>query len=667
MSEFIFEILTQEIPARMQEKACQDLKKILQEQLVQANLSFENIESFVTPRRLVVCAKGLPLSQSTQTQEKKGPKIDAPDQAQKGFFQSVNMSPEQCRQVDTGKGIYWMADVVQEGLPTNQVLEKIIKYILNELTFAKSMRWGDKKMTWVRPIDQIMPLFNGQKVEVQDLEIPVKATTSGHRFMGEKEISVTSFEGYKSDLLKNNVIVDSAQRQEIIINQIQKLLEGGPYKLIQDPGLLAEVTGLVEWPHVLKGCIDEQFMVLPKELLIAVCKKHQRYFLAQDDKGNLAPFFLFAAGITPQDGGKTVVCGNERVLRARLSDGLFFFQTDQKKTLQDHLEGLKTRVFHQKLGSMLEKVARISNLAIKINQVTFKLDESRILEAANLCKADLATGLVNEFPELQGIAGKYYARLQNMNEDVALAFEEHYKPQGPNDTCPKNPLSVIIALADKIDTLLGFFSIGEKPTGSKDPFALRRSALGIIRLILENNLSFNLYQLLTSHMEHSAAEVFEFILERFKVMLKDQNIPHDVMNACLNHQDIKDQNLPEVARKVESISHIMSQKEGEVLRGVFSRAANILKGVQNTAHVSPDLFEQQEEKDLFEAFFKIQEASDYTQAFNGLLTLSSPLNAFFDHVTVNDPNPSLKDNRIALLSQIRDFALRFVDFYAFCG
>lgn len=341
MSEFVFEILTQEIPARMQEKACADLKKLLQDKLLGAGLSFDEITSFVTPRRLVVCAKGLPLRQETQTQERKGPKIDAPEQAVNGFFQSVNMTPSQCRQVDTGKGIYWMADVTQEGLDTNDVLKDIITQILSELSFAKSMRWGDKKMTWVRPVDQILALFNGKMVDVKSLEIPVKTTTSGHRFMGEKEISVTSFDGYKADLLRNHVIISSQERSQIITDQIAQILNGSPYKLIQDPGLLAEVTGLTEWPHVLKGAIDPEFMVLPKELLIAVCKKHQRYFMAQDDQGNLAPFFLFAAGITPKDGGKTVVCGNERVLRARLSDGLFFFQTDQKRPWKSTWKALK--------------------------------------------------------------------------------------------------------------------------------------------------------------------------------------------------------------------------------------------------------------------------------------------------------------------------------------
>ena len=658
MSEFIFEILSEEIPARMQEKAKNDLQKMIEEKLIHAGLNFDSLISFVTPRRLVVCAQGLPSETSSQTLEKKGPKIDAPEAAQKGFFESIGIPSDQCKRIDTGKGIYWIAHITQEGRKTIDILKEIIVQTLNEISFPKSMRWGDKKMTFVRPINQILCLFDGKKIAIDNLEIPIVNTTRGHRFMGSPDIQISSWKQYKAEIVKNHVIIDSAQRRSIILTQIEEHLKGSSYTLIDDDGLLQEVSGLVEWPHVLKGMIDPKFSTLPKELMIAVCRKHQRYFLAQDKDGNLAPFFLFAANITPKDGGATIVAGNERVLRARLADGLFFFETDQKKTLLKHLEGLKTRVFHQKLGSVYEKVNRIETLALKINEVSYNLDTSDVKTASRLCKADLTTGLVNEFPELQGIAGKYYTQ----DKQVGIAIEEHYKPQGPGDSCPHNPLSVIIALADKIDTLSGFFSIGEKPTGSKDPYALRRTGLGIIRLILENNLKLNLKSLLGDQNE-----TYEFILDRLKVMLKDQNLPHDIISAILTHKTIETGDLCDVISRIKALHHLFISTQGETLRMVFSRTANILKDIDIKGEPSESIFEKQEEKDLFKAFSKINHLQDYTQAFQGILTLGEPLNTFFDHVTVNHTNIKVRENRFKLLSQIRDFSLEFANFYTIEG
>ena len=669
MAEFLFEILNEEIPARMQKKAAEDLAEFFKKGLTEADLSYNSIESFVTPRRLVLSIANLPLSQSDQVIEKKGPRVDAPEQAQKGFFDGLKGLEHSLEQQETDKGTYYIAKINKKGQETSEILKDLIKNLLSNFSWPKSMRWGDKKITWIRPINQFMAYFGGQSLDIEGLEVPFSPSTKGHRFMGGNFVP-SSFDDYKSKLLSNHVILDSAKRTKIILDQAHKLLEGIGYSLIEDAGLIEEITGLVEWPHVLKGQIDEKFMSLPKELLIAVCKKHQRYMMAENKDGKLAPFFLFAANITPTDGGQAIISGNERVLRARLSDGLFFFETDQKKSLEQHLEPLKDRVFHQKLGTVYDKVKRLETLALFLNDQLYKLDGNLVQKAAHLLKADLSTGLVNEFPELQGIAGKYYALNEKLDLNLAQSLENHYKPQGPNDDCPNAPLSVIVALADKIDTLVGFFHANERPTGSKDPYALRRSALGIIRLILENKLTLNLKssleKALSLYQGTDVSDVYAFILERFRVLLKDE-FPHDVISACLNHGDVENGDLNILRHKIETLHGMLDTDSGKALKSAFLRAANILKTSEDLKSINPSDFAEDAEKDLYTVFLRVKDSTTYVDGFKGLLELSKPIDIFFEKITVNSPDANLKTNRFALLSAIRDFGLKFANFYVLEG
>ncbi|SOD96003.1 glycine--tRNA ligase subunit beta [Caenispirillum bisanense] len=508
MTEFLLEVFSEEIPARMQAKAAEDLKSLLLAGLEKQGLTPENPRAFVTPRRLVVVMEGLPLSQPDVKEERKGPKVDAPAAAVDGFLRSTGLTLEQCEQRDTPKGKVWFAVIEKPGRETVEVLKDVVEQALTDLPWPKSMRWGTNPTRWVRPLHRIVALLNGREVDVQYAGVQAGAETVGHRFLAPEPFTVGDFDGYREKLRAAYVMLDPAERARVILTEAQRLCEAEGLTLKDDEGLLREVTGLVEWPVVLMGRIDDTFMDVPAEVLTTSMRSHQKYFSVLNPDGSLAPRFVVVANMIAEDGGQAIVAGNERVLRARLSDAKFFWDQDRKAKLESRVDRLKDRVFHAQLGTDWDKVSRIRRLAGEI-AAHMGADAAQVDRAAELAKADLSTGMVGEFPELQGIMGRYYALGDGEPQAVADAVAEHYSPLGPNDRCPTAPVSVAVALADKIDTLAGFWAIEQKPTGSKDPFALRRAALGVIRLICENNVRISLRTIFRSALIHHVRSVYD--------------------------------------------------------------------------------------------------------------------------------------------------------------
>ncbi|MEX1107411.1 MAG: glycine--tRNA ligase subunit beta, partial [Dongiaceae bacterium] len=514
MPELLLELFSEEIPARMQARAAEDLKRLVCDRLKEQGLEFSRADAFATPRRLALVVDGLPAKQPDQTIEKKGPRVGAPEKAIEGFLKSAGLtSLDQCEKRDDGKSEVWFAVDRAAGLPTNRALASILSDVIERLPWPKSMRWAYGNATWVRPLRSILAILDGQEIIfefelVRTVEaisagrpedhITTGTATRGHRFLAPGLISVTSFEDYRTKLLGAKVILDPAERRASILDQAHRLTKEAGLTLVEDAALADEVTGLVEWPKVYPGKIEERFMALPPEVLTTTMRTNQKYFALNTKDGKLAPHFLVVSNMETADGGKAIVAGNERVLRARLSDAEFFWNQDRKTRLEDRVPALEQIVFHAKLGTVADKMRRVQALAAGIAQFVPGADPTKAQRAAKLAKADLTTGMVKEFPELQGTMGRYYALNDGEDASVADAIAEHYGPQGPNDICPTAPISVVVALVDKIDTIVGLFTIGEKPTGSKDPFALRRSALGAIRLIVENRLRVKLVGLILS-------------------------------------------------------------------------------------------------------------------------------------------------------------------------
>lgn len=503
MAELLIELFMEEIPARMQVRAGDDFKRLVTEKLSTAGIHFARAEAHSTPRRLTLVVEGVPTAQADVREEKKGPRVGSPEQALAGFLKSAGLtSIDQAEQRDTGKGVFYFAVIEKKGGATIDALPGIIDAAIRELPWPKSMRWGANDFMWVRPLHSILALFDGAVVP-GSLNLGVKTIaygnqTEGHRFLSPGTFAVTSFADYKDKLMQAHVVLDRDQRKRLILADAQKAATAEGYVLKDDPGLLEEVAGLVEWPVVLTGAIDDQFMDVPAEVLTTSMRTHQRYFALETAEGKLAPRFVVVANRTTIDGGKAVVAGNERVLRARLSDAKFFWDQDLKVKLESRLPGLKDITFHAKLGSLYQRVERMAALSKAIAQALgYDASETEQVEiAAWLSKADLTTGVVGEFPEVQGIMGRYVAYREGLPAAVAEAIADHYKPLGPSDRVPTDKVSVAVALAEKIDTLVAFFAIDEKPTGSRDPFALRRAALGGIRLIVENGLRVKLGSIL---------------------------------------------------------------------------------------------------------------------------------------------------------------------------
>lgn len=700
MPDLLLELLSEEIPARMQAKAAEDLERLFSDQLRQAGLTAERAAAYVTPRRLALTVEGLPARQPDVTEERKGPKVGAPEQAIAGFLKAAGLdSLDQAEQREVKGTPTWFAVSNKPGRPVPDLLPDMVRTVVAHFPWPKSMRWADGSRSWVRPLSQGLCLFDGKAVPFDlafgagdELRVAVGGTTFGHRFMAPNAIDPVGFDDYQAKLSAAKVMLDPADRRAAIQEQADVLARQHGLTVKPDDGLVSEVVGLVEWPVALLGRIDDAYMDLPPEVLTTSMRTHQKYFALTGKDGALAPRFIVVANMDPSDGGATIVAGNERVLRARLADAQFFWDQDRATPLTERVPALGSIVFHARLGTLAEKVSRMETLATEIAAHVPGCDRDRAAAAARLAKADLVTGMVGEFPELQGIMGRYYARADGESDAVAEAVAEHYSPLGPNDRCPTAPLSVAVALADKIDTLVGFWAIDERPTGSKDPFALRRAALGVIRLILENRLRLPLSDLFRQsadlHRAGAAGQAWNkddairdllgFFADRLKVHLRDSGVRHDLVAAVFAVEKPgggTDDDLVRLLARVDALKAFLDTDDGANLLHAFRRAANILRieekkdGRAFAGPASEAVLEMAEEKALFEELVTAQRTSlpamqreAFAEVMEALSRLRGPVDAFFDKVTVNAEDPALRENRLNLLSGIRDTLGAVADF-----
>ncbi len=679
MPELLLELLSEEIPARMQARAAEDLKKLVCDGLKAAGLAFTAAEAYATPRRLALMVDGIPATQPDVNEERRGPRADAPDNAIQGFKRSLPKGAK-VELRDTEKGRFHFAQINKKGGATKSVLPGVVDAALVKLPWPKSMRWADYKVRWVRPAQGAVCLFAGKPVAVAFGPVKAGDATTGHRFLAPKAFKVKGFADYKKKLKAAKVILDPADRRDKIQSDAEKLANKAGLNLKRDPGLLAEVAGLVEWPVVRLGAIDAAFMELPPELLTTVMRHHQKYFALADSKGKLAPRFAVVLNTETRDDGKAAVAGNERVLRARLSDARFFWDQDRKRKLESRVGELGGRVFHAKLGTVWDKVERITALAETLARHC-KAEPADAVRAATLAKADLSTGMVGEFPELQGVIGRYYALHDGEKPAIADAVAEHYSPQGPGDDCPSKPVSVAVALADKIDTLVGFWSIGEKPTGSRDPFALRRAALGVIRLIVENGLRLPLGQAFAAAKAGfagvqgglDATDLMAFVADRLKVHLRDKGVRHDLIDAVFSLGGEDD--LVRLLARVDALGAFLKSADGANLHVAYKRAANIVRieekkdGKRYDGAYDHNLLSQDEERTLATFLAAATDGAqvalkneNFTAAMAALARLRRPVDGFFDHVTVNCDDARLRENRLRLLAGIGATLDKVADF-----
>jgi glycyl-tRNA synthetase beta chain len=665
MPDLLLELFSEEIPARMQAQAAKDLERLTVGMLTDRGFLFEGIKAFGGPRRLTLAISGLPAEQKDVREELKGPRTDAPQAALDGFLKKTGLTKDQLKTQTTPKGEVYMAVIERKGRATPLVLAEIIPEVMAKFPWPKSMRWkaGDP-VRWVRPLHSILATFDGEVVPFEFAGIQSGNATRGHRFLSSGPIEVRRFEDYEAALKKAHVVLDATERAEIISHDIKQKAFALGLEPIEDIGLLAEVSGLAEWPTVLIGTIQDQFMDVPAEILQTSMRTHQKYFSLRDPKtGKMANRFALVANMLTKDGGKEIVAGNERVLRARLSDAKFFWDEDRKHSLESRVEKLKGIVFHAKLGTQFERVTRIEKLAGEI-AAKIGANVEKAKRAARLAKADLTTGVVGEFPELQGVMGRYYAQHDKEDGEVANAVRDHYKPIGPSDAVPDAPVSIAVALADKLDALTGFFAAGEKPTGSGDPFALRRAALGIIRIVLENKLSFPL---------NVSGELLTFFADRLKVALKEKGIRHDLIDAVfsLGHED----DLVRLVARVEALQAFLKTDDGANLLAGYKRAANILKAEEKkdnktfTSEVLEGHLSEAAEKSLFAALAKARtaitpalEKEDFAAAMQQMAALRVPVDAFFEGVKVNADDKQVRENRLNLLASLRATLHQVADF-----
>jgi len=683
MPDLLLELFSEEIPARMQARAAEDLKKAVTDRLVAAGLVYEGAKAFVTPRRLALAVQGVPVRQPDLREEKKGPRVGAPDNAIAGFLKGAGLkSISEAKVQPDKKGDFYVALIEKPGRAAIDVIGEILPEVIRSFPWPKSMRWGEESkepgaLTWVRPLHSIVAMF-GPETEDPDIvpfsvgDIAAGNETRGHRFMAPQPFTVRRLDDYQSKLDKAKVVLDAERRKSIILTEAKQLAFAQGLELVEDQGLLDEVAGLVEWPVVLMGSFDESFLHIPEEVIRATIRNNQKCFVLRDAAhAKLVNKFLLVSNVEAQDGGKAIVAGNERVIRARLSDAKFFYETDLKTRLEDRLPKFEHIVFHEKLGTQAERIARIERLAGELAPLV-GADIAKAERAARLCKADLLTEVVGEFPELQGLMGKYYAQEQDEDEAVAHACEDHYKPKGPDDLVPSDPVSIAVALADKIDTLVGFWAIDEKPTGSKDPFALRRAALGVIRIILDNKLRLRLVPIFAGHRAEFG-DLLAFFADRLKVQLRDQGARHDLVDAvfALEGQD----DLLLIVRRVEALGKLLDTEDGKNLLGGFKRAANIIRieekkdSREYTGAPDAKLYSLPEEKALAAAIdtakteaTRAVEKEDFEAAMRAMAKLRPSVDAFFDKVTVNVEDKAVRENRLKLLNEIRAATRAVADF-----
>ena len=686
----------------MQAQAADDLKRLVADALAAKGLFSAGGAAFATPRRLALHLADLPAAQPDTREERKGPKVGAPEAAIAGFLKSAGLASldEAKVQADPKKGDFYVAVIERQGRPTIDVLAEILPQIVESFPWPKSMRWGaasaaGASLRWVRPLHSIVATFGPETEEPEIVPFAIGGiyagnTTRGHRFMAPAPFNVRRFDDYVSALERAKVVLDPVRRRDIILHDAKTLAMAQGLELIEDDGLLAEVAGLVEWPVVLMGEFEKEFLDIPPEVIRATIRANQKCFVLRQEGGEkLANRFVLVSNIEASDGGAEIARGNAKVVRARLSDARFFWESDLAIKLDERVKKLDSIVFHAKLGTQGERVARLELLAADLAAL-IKADAKQAARAAHLCKADLVTEMVGEFPELQGLMGRYYAVRQGEPEAVAAACEEHYKPQGPSDRVPSAPVSIAVALADKLDTLVGFWAIDEKPTGSKDPYALRRAALGVIRLILENELRLPILTIgaeallrnpkLAEWPEEDKrtllVSLLGFFAERLKVYLRDTKARHDLIDAVFGGPGSDDFVL--VVRRVRALGAFLATDEGANLLAGYRRAANILKAEtkkapgEATRYAEPydaALLAEPAEKALAERLAKATpeaaaavEREDFEEAMRVLSTLRAPLDAFFDDVTVNADDPALRLNRLRLLDGFRGAVHAVADF-----
>lgn len=764
MPDLLLELFSEEIPARMQRKAAGDLKKMITDGLVEAGLTYEAATAYWTPRRLTLDIRGLTVRSKDVHEDIKGPSVTAPEQAIQGFLRKAGLSDVAQAHVhsDPKKGDFYVAHLTKPGRPAEEIVAELVPQTIRNFPWPKSMRWGAASakpgaLRWVRPLQSILCTFGPETEETVVIDFDVDDIKSGnltygHRFLSDGQaIKVRRFDDYVEKLEKAFVVLDAERRKEMISQDAHNLAFASGLELVEDEGLLEEVSGLVEWPVVLMGEFEEEFLAIPPEVIRLTIRANQKCFVTrkQGETEALSNRFILVSNIAARDGGTEIAYGNGKVVRARLSDALYFWHTDQhdlpdldklnasaekfgldlKKPLDQRMARLDSLnvTFHAKLGTQGQRVERIRELAAQIAPLV-GADPKLAARAAVLAKADLTTEVVGEFPELQGAMGRKYALLQGEDAAVATALEEHYKPQGPSDVVPKEPVSVAVALADKLDTLVGFWAIDEKPTGSKDPYALRRAALGVIRLLLSQDWKFPLLPLFRSafaalkegvvqrklrefetrlageksgdvdgeqdidnalrnyeveiraEADRSAepvlSDLLSFLHDRFKVHLKEEGARYDAIDAVLTPEA---DNLLLVARRLEALIVFINEEDGKNLLAGTKRAANILaaeekKGTKVATSVDAALLKVDEEKALFEAVTLASSETeaaiareDFSGAMLALAKLRGPVDTFFEKVLVNDEDENVRANRLALLDLIRTATGKVADFSKIAG
>ncbi|GLK67681.1 glycine--tRNA ligase subunit beta [Hansschlegelia plantiphila] len=785
MPDFLLELFSEEIPARMQAKAADDLRRLVTDALVERGLTYEGAKAFATPRRLALVVGGLAARQPDRHEERKGPRVGAPEKALEGFLKAAGLASIDDAVVQSDpKGDFYVARIHKHGRATTEVIADVMPDIVRGFPWPKSMRWGSGSLRWVRPLHAIVATFAAPQEEAEVIRFEIDGivsgdVTRGHRLHAPGEIRVKRFDDYVDSLQKAHVVLDAERRRDIIRADARTLAQAQNLELVEDAALIDEVAGLVEWPVVLMGSFEPEFLEVPDEAIRATIRANQKCFVLSDPAtGRLANRFILTANLDAADGGAAVIHGNERVVRARLSDARFFWETDKKIRLEDRLEKLKSITFHEKLGTQYERVDRIARLAKELAPLV-GADPQKAETAARLAKTDLVTEMVGEFPELQGLMGRYYAAAEGLDPEIAAAIEEHYKPQGPSDRVPTAPVSIAVALADKIDTLVGFWAIDEKPTGSKDPYALRRAALGVVRIVLENglrlpilkililalvnyiyqgypdideqhfeNLEFlnrielikNIQAAVTSEMRSptimQGAERFSlrkggnalvnliyFMADRLKVQLREQGARHDLVDAVFGSSAPsalegegkvrgdgggssgqgaaptpepspqgggesapasgarQNDDLVLVVRRVEALAKLLATEDGENLLAGYKRAANILKAEEKKdgagafeGALDPALLSDPAEIALSGALDVAEPAAadavareDFAAATSALGALRPQVDAFFDQIMVNAPDPALRANRLKLLARLRRATRAVADFDRIAG
>ena len=695
MAEFLFEIFCEEIPARMQERAGADLERLLTDGLKKAGLEVKDAHHWAGPRRLGFTCD-VPVASPDISEERKGPRVGAPEQALAGFMRGAGLSDiSEAETRSDKKGEFYVAKIEKPGRASSDIITDLVPAMMGNFPWPKSMKSGKSNFRWVRPLQSLICILGGDIIPVEVAGIIASNTTEGHRRHGRGPFMVKTFAAYKKTLESDgHVLLAVDERKAKILKDAQAVCKKAGLELVEDAGLLAEVAGLAEWPVVILGDMDPSFLELPGEVIRLSMRNHQKYFAVRDPKtGNLAPNFVVVANQMAPDGGKAIAAGNSRVLSARLADAQFFQSEDAKKNLIDYYDKLGTVVFHKKLGSIKDKAERVAALAKELAPKV-GANPDKAAQAAKLAKCDLVTQTVIEFTSLQGQIGRLMYEAEGGDADIAEAIEDHYRPQGPSDNVPTNPVAVAVALADKLDKLVGFWAIDEKPTGSKDPFALRRAALGVVRIILENKVSLELPEIIYSHNIGSNGHIenlnpvnpkamvrsfmnnrpktddlISFILDRLKVYLRDKGMRHDIIDAALAGGG---DDLVSIVNRTNALQDFLKTDAGENLLAGYKRAANILKAEAKKGDLpdgAPKAGSQAEEKALFTALNNIRpaidkalESEDYAGAMGALASLRAPIDTFFDQVMVNSDDETERSNRLRLLIGLRDTAQRIADF-----